>query len=118
MKDSKEIFYVNIHSSHDLRRGILETSKQVIESLHRHEKFKKTRAERIKAVEELIIIFREINEVAGQLNIDLPKIKLPQSKRVVPEEPQPEKKDKKDDDELKKLESAIAQIESRLGSIE
>jgi len=87
--------------------------------LHKHEKFKKTRAERIKAIEELIIVFREINEVSGQIKIDLPKIKLPEVRRpqeVVEDEPAP-KPQVQETDELKKLEAAISQIENRLNDI-
>jgi len=121
--DEKEIFYVNIKNSHNLRRGILETSKQVIEALHKYEKFKKTRADRIRAIEQLILNFREINELASQIKIDMPKIKLPQTKKPKKDEPAeeivPEHKKfaHESEDELKKLEDAISQIESRLGEI-
>jgi len=126
--DKEEVFYVNIKNSHNLRRGILETSKHVIESLHRFEKFKKIRAERVRAVEQLILNFREINELAAQIKIDMPKIKLPKVKEPKKkEEKEDDKKpaeiphDKKyaheSDDELKKLEAAISQIEARLGEI-
>jgi len=119
----EEIYYVNIKSSHDLRRGILETSKQVIEALHKYEKFKKFRADRIRALEELILNFREINELAAQIKVDMPKIKLPKAskaKKDVPEEeiiPEHKKFAHESEDELKKLEDAISQIESRLGEI-
>jgi hypothetical protein len=123
-KESAEVFYVNITNSYRLRRDILEASKMVIEELQRYEKFKRFRAEKIKAMEELIIMMREINELAAQLKINMPKIKLPAVKK-------PTKKEMaaavavvpkrqfvhESDDELKKLESAIAQIEARLNEI-
>ena len=120
---SKEVFYVNINNSHDLRRTILETSKAVIENLHSFEKFKSIRAERIKAMEQLIIQFREINDISSQMKIDMPKIKIPAFKKKleakVKKEIEPPKKEFKHetDDELKKLEAAISQIENRLQEI-
>jgi len=121
-KDTGEVYYVNIRNSHSLRRGILETSKGVIEILHRYEKFKKLRADRVRAIEELIINFREINEICAQMKVDMPKIKLPQIKKPKKAEAVMPKVTKKpfaheSDDELKKLENAIAQIEQRLGQI-
>jgi hypothetical protein len=122
---SKEVFYVNINNSHDLRRTILETSKQVIENLHSFEKFKTIRAERIKAMEQLIIQFREINDISSQMKIDMPKIKMPAFKKKLEakvkkevEQEKPKKEFKHEtDDELKKLEAAISQIENRLEEI-
>jgi len=118
MKDNKEVYYIHIRDSHDLRRGILETSKQVIETLHRQEKFKKTRAERIKTIEDLIVIFREINDCGAQMKIEMPKVKLP---KQLKEEKKPAETIKKfsheTNDELQKLEEAISQIESMLTEI-
>lgn len=120
-KDNKEVYYVNIRNSHDLRRGILETSKQVIEGLHQFEKFKKLRAERIKAMEELILTFKDINDLSAQIKIDMPKIKLPPQKKpekepIIPSVKKPNKHESPE--ELKKLEEAIAQIEDRLNQIQ
>lgn len=120
---SKEVFYVNINNSHDLRRAILETSKQVIENLHSFEKYKTKRAERIKAMEELIINFRGINEISSQMKIDVPKIKFPAFKQNIEIKRKKEKVEVKKefehetDEELKKLEAAISQIENRLEEI-
>jgi hypothetical protein len=122
------MFYVNISNAHHLRRDILEASKSLIEILQRHEKFKRFRAEKIKAMEELIIHFREINELAAQMKIAMPKIRLPAQKKVLkkaeqsaamPTVPVPKKPQfaHESEDELKKLESAISQIEARLNEI-
>jgi hypothetical protein len=122
------MFYVNISDAHHLRRDILEASKTLIEVLQRHEKFKRFRAEKIKAMEELIILFREINEFTAQMKVALPKIRLPAPKKqpkkseqatTAPAVPLPKKQQfaHESEDELKKLESAIAQIEARLNEI-
>ncbi len=118
--DSKEIFYVSINNSRNLRKNILETSKSLIENLHSFEKFKNIRAEKLKAMEELISLFKEINDISSQVKIEMPKIKLPTLRKFKKEEKKKEveKKVKKEgDDELAKLESAIQQIESRLNDI-
>ena len=122
--DPKEIFYVSISNSHNLRKNILEASKGVIENLHSFEKFKLIRAEKIKSMEQLIIVFREINDISAQIKIDMPKIKLPavwkskKDKKKEEEEPEKEKEFKHEsEDELAKLENAIAQIENRLQEI-
>jgi len=113
----KDVYYVHVKSSHDLRRGILETSKQVIECLHRHERFKKMRAERIRAVEDLIGTFREINDLSAQMKIEMPKVKLPKPPKPEVAESPVKKFEHESDDELKKLEEAISQIENRLTEI-
>jgi len=117
------MFYINIPNSHTVRRSILETSKNTIEALHSFEKFKAVRAQKIKAMEELIILFRQINDISAQLKIEMPKIKLPQFaqkavKKAKEEKKEPEKEFKHEsEDELQKLETAINQIESRLNDI-
>ncbi len=118
--DSKEIFYVSINNSKDLRKNILETSKSLIENLHSFEKFRTIRAEKIKAMEELIVLFKEINDISSQVKIEMPKIKLPTLRKFKKEEKKKEVEKKvkhESDDELAKLESAIQQIESRLSEI-
>ncbi len=123
-KESKEIYYVNISNSYKLRKRILETSKNVIESLHKFERFKKIRSEKIKSIESLIILFREINELGAQIRLDLPKIKLPAKKKILKQENkkkevsiQKKEFEHESETELEKLEGAIAQIESRLNQI-
>jgi hypothetical protein len=130
-KEESEVFYVSITNAHHLRRDILEVSKMIIECLQRYEKFKRFRAERIRAMEQLIMLFRGINDLAAQLKINMPKIKLPAQKKVPKKDPatgKPLPLGKKtlpvqpqftheSEDELKKLEAAIAQIEARLNEI-
>lgn len=82
----EDIFYVTVRDSPYLHREILETSKLIIECLHRFERFKKTRAEKIRAVEELIVLFRDINDLTAKMKIDMPKVKLPTVSRKKPEE--------------------------------
>ncbi len=115
----EDIFYVTVRDSAYLHRQILETSKDIIECLHRFERFKKIRAEKIKAVEELIVLFRDINDLTAKMKIEMPKVKLPPLPKKKAEEKKEEKKEHpgETDDELKKLEAAIAQIEARLNEI-
>ncbi len=116
--DNSEIFYVSIGNASPLRKGILEASKKIIECLHRYEKFKRVRAERIRASEELTSLVKELSELASQIKIDLPKVKLPARKKSGKKEKKESiEEPDKSDDELHKLEAAIKQIESRLGSM-
>lgn len=119
--DVSEIFYVAIGNANALRRGVLEASKKIIESLHRFEKFKRIRAHRIRATEELILLVREVNEISAQIKIDMPKIRLPTAAGKAAGKKKKEKvvEDVKlgSDEELRKLETAIRQIESRLTNL-
>jgi len=117
--DNSEIFYVSIGSANQLRRGILEASKKIIECLHRFEKFKRVRAERIRATEELLSMVSELTELSAQVKIDLPKVKLPAPTKPTKKEEVDamEHLDRGSEDELKKLEAAIRQIEARLGDM-
>jgi hypothetical protein len=118
-KAQNELYYVHIGQSHGVRRSILEASKVLIECLRRYEKFKAVRAARMKASSDLAATIREINEISAQMRIEIPKIKVPNVKVVEEKKarPQPQAPPPEDQDELRKLEAAIAEIESRLGDI-
>ena len=118
MAKSRDLYYVHIGNSHDLRKTILESSKLIIECLRRFETFKSVRAQRIKTAEDLMFVIREMNEMTMQMKIDIPKMKLPAIKGQNVAEIRKPDATSDEHNELKKLESAIAEIEERLSEID
>jgi hypothetical protein len=119
-----ELYYVHVSQGSTVRRAILEASKLLIECLRRYERFKAVRAARMKSASDLANVFKEINEITAQMRIEMPRIKIPNVKIVEekkvqqkPARPVPVQVQPEEQDELKKLEAAIADIEARLGDM-
>lgn len=88
-KDSedKEIFYVGIKDPTEIRRNLLESTKDVVTFLKSYENFKKVRAEKVEEISKLKATIEDITRLINKLNRELPRTRL----RA---EPQPEKKAK------------------------
>jgi len=107
----EEEYFVNIREPSELRRNLLETSRQVVLSLQKYEHFKVS-----KRKEELDILkktLREINELMSRLKKELPSSKsknLPKipEKRIVSVSKKPE---------IASLEKDLAEIEKKLSGI-
>ncbi len=72
-----ENFYVNLENPVELRRKLLEASKNVVLALQKFERFKIERTKKLGDYERLRINIKEINELIGRLKKELPAIKLP-----------------------------------------
>lgn len=126
MPEEKELFFVGVKNPVELRRTVLEGSKDIIENLQKYEKFKAVREEKAKQIEKLRAIIKEIYKFVAKLKAELPTtslraeeieekpkkiIKGRKVKREIKIEP------KKELTELEKLESELDVIENKLGSM-
>lgn len=128
MQEEKELFFVGVRNPIELRRTMLESSKEIIEDLQKYERLKALRAEKAKQIEKLRTIVKEINRLVAKLKAELPTTSLrieemPQ-KLKKPEMVKPKKtakeikaEPKKELTELEKLESELDAIEQRLSGI-
>ena len=127
-KEEKDIFFVEVKEPDEVRRNVLESLKEVVESLQRFEKFKEMRADKITNINKLGNIVRDINRMVSNLKNSLPQAKIRAmkiSKRRIPSKKKivrVKKKDvvgetKKPVSELEKLEAELSSIENKLQSL-
>ena len=121
---NNQIYFVQILEPEEIKRNILETLRNVLEELHRFEKFKAIRHEKLGDINNLRKSFRDVNKLFGSLKAKLPQVdtrvtepkpvqeKKPQNKVKLQEKPQ--KAPKKQMTEMEKLESELSVIENKL----
>ena len=129
-KKEEEVFYVGIRDPAEIRRSILESSKEMLQYLQRFEKFKEVRSEKESMIVQLKEDIKNIQNLVRKLKQGLPKSgvrakthkvskkkakakKEKPAKVVVEEEPVVEEKPK-EMTELEKLEGELEDIEGRL----
>ena len=128
MQEEKELFFVGVKNPIELRRTMLESSKEIIEDLQKYERLKTLRAEKAKQIEALRTIIKEINRLVVKLRAELPttslrieEIKTPQKlknpKKDIKEKKEIKAEPKKELTELEKLESELDAIEQKLSGI-
>ena len=128
-KEDKDIFYVEIRSPNEVKRDILESLKDIVESLQRFEKFKELRKEKNNKIDELKSNIKEINKLISNLKEAIPDYNLrdvkfkpiaKKTKKVEKKIPQKEvvKKAKRPATELEKLESELGSIEEKLKGLQ
>lgn len=133
----QEVYYVGVSDPVEVRRTILETSKSIIQAMHRYEKYKEFRAQKIELVKHLSKQMTELSSIITSLKSSLPKSTIKVKKAR--EEIQRQKKEvvekvtekisntpnkqvikqvpKKELSELEKLELELSSIESKLSSL-
>jgi uncharacterized membrane protein YkoI len=134
-----DVFYVGVTEPIEIRRNILECSKDIIQYLQRFEKFKQVRLEKEEEIRKLKETTHDIRVMVRKLKAALPKTKLRamlhkheeevmMSAPVEKETKAAKKKASKKSEEktaqervperhvteLEKLESELGEIESRL----
>ena len=72
-------FFVGIYNPKDVKRNVLESSRQVLDSLQSNAKLKKIRYEKIKYYEQMNKVMNEIDLLISRLQKKLPKSKLRKS---------------------------------------
>ena len=128
-KEEEQVFYVGIKDPIEIRRSILESSKEMLQYLQRAERFKEVRKEKAEMTKELKENMKEIQKLVRKLKSSLPSTGL---RAKAPKKTKPEKKEKvmpvekdiqkelepiekpKEMNELEKLEAELGEIESRL----
>ena len=118
----EKIFYVGIKEPFELRKNLLESSKMIIKSLQKYQKFKDIKLRKSEYLSELKDIIKEIKKLNLLLNSKLPETDIKLSRTVLPNgKKEPEetmtKADIKKKNELEKLESELSSIESKLDSL-
>jgi hypothetical protein len=103
--DEKD-FFVGIYEPIDVRRTVLESSKEIVESLQSSTNLKKIRKEKLLLYEEMRQIMSEIDMLVTRLNKKLPKSHL--RKKDIKKEIPPE---------IKKLEKQLRNIETEFNKI-
>jgi len=122
-KESKDIFFVEVHESDLVKRNILESIKEILENLQRFEKFKEIRKEKIENINKLGKVIKEINKIIPNLKNSFPETKIravkvnkvKEKKTIRVKKKTPVEIDKTEPvTELQKLESELSEIESKL----
>ena len=110
--DENNAFYVGVTDPVQLRRLLLECSKQILQSLQDYETLQNIREEKIKLVIELRHMIKEIYNLNSRLNNVMPKAQLRASREERPELeiPSSGKRHK----ELESFEDELSKIEQKL----
>lgn len=108
-------FYVGISNPNEIRREILETSREIVLILQNFEKFKLSRIKKLDHIEKLRRNIKEINDLVLRLKKALPvakiRIKPLEEKKVV------KKIYRGKSPEIENLEKELSAIESKLSAI-
>ena len=124
-----EAFFVIAKDPSEIKRSLLESLKDIVESLQRFEKFKSVREEKLENVDKLRTDIKELIKLNSSLKAAMPETKLRISldkkkskdkKKIVRVEEKHEEIEtevSKPMTELEKLQSELSVIESRLGSL-
>ena len=144
IKGQEEIFFARVKEPSEIKRSLLESLKDIVENLHRFEKFKSIRQEKVRSIDKLRADIKELIKLNSSLKVAFPETKLRvaiEEKKVEEKKERPKhhvhhKKAKKKflkkkaereigermersrpATELEKLESELNAIESRLSSL-
>jgi len=117
MEDEKDVFHVGIQNPADMRRAVLESSKEVIYSLQRFEKIQALRTEKARLSFKLKNQIAELVQIINLLKRELPKTKLRAKESNVPKSIAPldtSKRPNQPENEIDKLELDLKSVESKL----
>src|SRR3989338_9734907 len=131
MEKEESIFFVEIREPIEVRRNIFGSLKDIVETLHRFEKFKSLRREKIHSLNKLSGDLKSLNKILSDLKgvIKETKIREIKIKSVLKEEKKekPKKKrnmaqkeviEKKPLAEIDRLESELSVIEEKLKGLD
>jgi len=113
----ENLFYAGIKNPVELRKSLLESSRDVIKSLQKHERFKVVREEKAEQIIKLKNVMNDVEKLNIRLKAELPKTEL----RAKKEEgiPKNYKKTARPSNmsKIEQLEKEIDFIESKLKDI-
>ena len=121
-----EEFFVGLHNSMDVRRNILESSRDMIHTLQSYQKVSELREEKFRRIQQFKTIMEELKLLISKLNRALPKIQVKEvevkAKEALERKGKKETKlevsqDKSGKTDLEKLEEELAKIEGRLAKL-
>jgi hypothetical protein len=87
-KEEESVFFVGIKDPIEIRRSILESSKEVVQYMQRAERFKEIRKEKTGEILKLKGLVEDTQKLVRKLKTELPKTKLRAAslKRVLEDE--------------------------------
>jgi len=87
-KKKEEVFFVGIKDPIELRRSLLESSKEMVQYLQRNERFKEIRKEKAEEILKLKALIEDMQKLMRKVKSELPKtnIRASAKKRVEKEE--------------------------------
>ncbi len=120
MAKEENPLFVGITEGDELRRSMLECSKDILESLKEHEKLKNVREEKMILIHQFRRDIRELSRSINSLKTYLPNtkdvgIKSPSTKKI--KKPKMVKVEKPAKTALEKLESELTDIENKLKNL-
>jgi hypothetical protein len=131
MKPKNEEFYLEIEDSVELRRQMLETSKELIGILQQYEDMKNADTEKIDEIEHFCTTLKEISADISHLKSMMPKVRLsdlplkdnlpkePRRRPMPVEHPEPTEEAKPEPASPGKLlQSQLNEIEERLKDLQ
>ncbi|MBS3126253.1 hypothetical protein J4453_02310 [Candidatus Woesearchaeota archaeon] len=130
MAEPKEdsVFFVGLKYPVELRRTILEMLKDVVDDLHKFEKFKESREAKVRETENLKTAMKEIDKLMAKLKNALPKtnirVRLHDHERLARKREEEKKraldkgKKKEAREETRKESTQLERLESELDAIE
>lgn len=74
--EAEDVFYVGVRDPIEIRRNLLESSREAVQFLQRYEKLRSIRQEKLQAMQQLRIDVRELRALVNNLRKALPKTKL------------------------------------------
>ncbi len=114
-----ELFFVGIRDPIELRKELLTSSKNLIDSLRRYEAYKDVKEEKLQNIMDLKRVFDELLVLNKKLRNKLPHIPVKATPTLAREMPPSKGKPVKlSRDKIDVLEDELAKIEERLGSLE
>lgn len=115
-----ELFYVGIRDPIELRKELLLSSKNLIDSLKRYEAYKTIKEDKLRHIIQLKRVFDEILVLNKKLRGKLPRmpVKVPPVTREMREERPRSKAVKMQKTHMEALEDELSKIEERLGSLQ
>ena len=124
MEREEDVLFVEVREPSEVRRNILESLKNIVETLQRFERFKHIRKEKIRSINKLSSDLKGINKMISDLKSAIPETKLREIKikSILKEEEKPKKKKHgkrhKEAEEKQKPLTEVDRLESELGAIE
>ncbi len=106
-------YFIEITPQDRFRTEILTAQKTLLECLKRCEIFKQTRDKKVKEIENLRSVLKEVAVLSKEFNSEMPKVKIKFNEREYAREEKP-KRFHDYNKELEKLEFSIEEIEKKL----
>jgi hypothetical protein len=107
-----EDYFVGIYDPIDVRRNVLESSKEIVKSIQVFERVESIREEKLKTVREMKKIMAELELLVVKLSERLPKAKLRKAIRDF----EPHKPIRNYASEFEKLEEQLKLVEKELAA--